>query len=184
MMALEARAGVQVHDYLLQYIPARDFSVITFTLTYSALATFLIATLKKPKLFTIGMQGYCLLLLLRTLAIFFVSLEPPAGMILLKDPVTILFMSRPGGGYIVKDLFFSGHVSAIMLFYFVNDNRKVKTFLLILAVLVSILLLVQHVHYTMDVLAAPFFAFLAYKGSLYIDRLIHSGRLVSIPVES
>lgn len=182
MTVLEARAGTQVNDYLLQAIPSFDLSMVTFLLTYTALATFVLSTLRNPKTFTIFLQGYCLLITMRTISIYLVALEPPEGMILLKDPVTILFMSAPGGGYIVKDLFFSGHVSAIMLFFFVNNNRITKTVLLVLGILVSVLLLVQHVHYTMDIVAAPLFAFIAYKGSLLIDRLIHQDNTIPIPV--
>ena len=184
MMALEARTGVQLKDFVLQRIPPMDFSTLTFTLTYAALVSFLIYTINKPRLFILWMQAYCLLIIMRTLAIFFVSLEPPAGMILLQDPVTILFMSRPGGGYIVKDLFFSGHISAIVLFILVASNRKVKWFLGILAISVSILLLVQHVHYTIDIIAAPLFSLLAYKGSRFINRLVNiKTQMIPVPVE-
>jgi hypothetical protein len=180
MMGLEARQGVQVNDFVLNLIPAYDLSAITFLLTYSALATFLLYAARHPKTLILGLQGYCLLIIMRTLAIFFVSLEPPNGMILLKDPVTILFMSTPKGGYIVKDLFFSGHVSAVMLFYFVIDKKAVKNFLLILGLIISAFLLIQHVHYTMDVVAAPLFAFLAFKGSLFINRMYHRENVRSL----
>ncbi len=173
MMGLEARQGTQVNDYLLHLLPSYDCSVITFLFTYAALATFVISSIRYPKIFTIWLQGYCLLIVMRTIAIFLVPLEPPIGMILLEDPVTILFMSRPGGGYIVKDLFFSGHVSAIVLFYLVSKNQIVKKILLAFALIVSALLLIQHVHYTIDVIAAPFFAFVAYKTSVFVNKIIH-----------
>jgi hypothetical protein len=173
MTILEARQGVQVNDFVLNIIPAYDLSMVTFLLTYTALATFLLYSARYPKTLIIGLMGYCLLIMMRTLSIYLVSLDPPDGMILLRDPVTILFMSTPKGGYIVKDLFFSGHVSAVMLFYFVIDNKAVKKFLLILGILISAFLLIQHVHYTMDVVAAPLFAFIACKTSLYINRVYH-----------
>ena len=173
MMGLEARQGTQVNDYFLQLLPSYDCSLVTFLFTYAALATFVLSAISFPKIFTVWLQAYCLLIVMRTIAIYLVPLEPPIGMILLEDPVTILFMSRPGGGYIVKDLFFSGHVSAIVLFYLVSKNLWVKKILLWIALIVSALLLIQHVHYTIDIIAAPFFAFVAYKSSLFLNKIIH-----------
>jgi len=183
MTEMETRQGTRLNDFFLSWLPSYDFSGITLLLTYAALATFILSNIIKPNTFIIGLQGYCLLLIMRGLSIYLVPLEPPAGMILLRDPITILFMSKPDGGYIVKDLFFSGHVSAIMLFYFVSKNKIVKKVLLVLGILVATLILLQHVHYTIDIVAAPFFAFLAYKLSLYLDKLVHRKKYAAIPVE-
>jgi hypothetical protein len=180
MTILEARQGVRVNDFVLNLIPAFDLSLITFLLTYAALATFLLYASRHPKTFTIGLQGYCLLILMRTISIYIVALEPPEGMILLKDPVTILFMSTPKGGYIVKDLFFSGHVSAVALFYFVIENKVTKNILLVLASFIAAFLLIQHVHYTMDIIAAPLFSFIAYKTSWFLYRIYQRENITSL----
>jgi hypothetical protein len=182
MTLLEARQGIGINDYILNLLPVYDLSMITFSLTYAALATFLLSSLRYPQIFTIGLQGYCLLIIMRTISIYLVSLEPPANMILLKDPVTILFMSTPKGGYIVKDLFFSGHISAVMLFFFVINNKSVKNILLVLALLIAVFLLIQHVHYTIDIVAAPLFSFIAYKCSLLINKIIYGTNLATLPV--
>jgi len=173
MTQLEMRKGVQLTDPLLSFIPAHDVSMITFTLTYLALGVFVISTILNPKIFIVALQGYCLLIIMRTISIYFVALEPPLGMIVLKDPVTIIFMSTPSGGYIVKDLFFSGHVSTAMLFFFICPNQSIKKALLLLSILIGTFILIQHVHYTIDVVAAPFFAFLAHRCSLFLDKVIH-----------
>lgn len=172
MTIFEARIGIQVMDPLLKLMPSYNCSEIIFTFTYTALATFILSTIAHPKTFIIALMGYCMLIILRTFSIYMVPLEPPLGMILLKDPVSNLFLNAPHGGYIVKDLFFSGHVSTIMLFFFVSDNKNVKRLLLLMAIPVSVFLLIQHVHYTIDILAAPFFAFLAFKGSLYLKNFV------------
>ena len=173
MTILEVRIGNTIADPLLALIPPMDFSPLTFSLTYIALVTFWLSNIIHPKSFIIGLQAYCFLIIMRTFTIFLVPLEPPLGMILLKDPVTIIFMSNTNGGYIVKDLFFSGHVSAISLFYFVSNNVYIKRFLLFLAISVAILILIQHVHYTIDVVAAPFFAYLAYTLSVKLYNYLH-----------
>ena len=103
-------------------------------------------------------------------------LEPPIGMIVLKDTVSNFFMNSNTGSYIVKDLFFSGHVSAVVLFFLISENKLVKTKLLVLAFAIGTLILLQHVHYVMDVVAAPFFSFLAIK----IVALAHKDKSISV----
>lgn len=171
--SLETRHGKTILDPLLSHIPAHDVSMITFTLTYMALTTFILTTILHPREFVVALQAYCLLIIMRTISIYLVPLEPPIGMILLKDPVTIIFMSTPSGGYIVKDLFFSGHVSTVVLFFIVAVHTRVKALLLILTCLIASFILLQHVHYTIDVAAAPFFSFLAYKLSVAINQVVH-----------
>jgi hypothetical protein len=173
MTELETRKGTQILDPLLSIIPAHDVSLITFSFTYITLSLFIIATIIKPKTFIIAMQAYCFLIIMRTISIYLVPLEPPVGLILLKDPVSFIFMSTPSGGYIVKDLFFSGHVSTAMLFVIICPHQHIKKMLLLFTVLIGTFILIQHVHYTIDVVAAPFFSFLAYKCSLLVDNAIH-----------
>ena len=181
---LEVRHGKTLLDPLLSLIPPHDISMLTFSLTYIALSTFILTTILHPKAFIVALQAYCLLIIMRTISIYLVPLEPPIGMILLKDPVTIIFMSTPSGGYIVKDLFFSGHVSTVVLFFIVAVNSKVKALLLGLACLIATFILVQHVHYTIDVVAAPFFSFLAFKLSVIMNQYIHKEDAAALLVEN
>ena len=163
MAIFENRKGTQIMDPFLAQLPSIDLSTITFTFTYTALAIFLLSNLINPRRFVRGLQAYTLLLLMRTITIYLVPLEPPIAMIVLKDPVSNFFMNSNTGGYIVKDLFFSGHVSAIMLFYLVAESKIIKRILLVMAFFIASFILLQHVHYLIDVVAAPFFSFLCYK---------------------
>lgn len=83
--SLEVRHGATPYDFLLANIPPHDLSMFTFSLTYIALFTFILTTIIHPKTFIIALQGYCLLIAMRTISIYLVPLEPPAGMILLRD---------------------------------------------------------------------------------------------------
>ncbi|MFN8267620.1 MAG: phosphatase PAP2-related protein [Chitinophagales bacterium] len=170
MSIFENRKGTQIFDPILAQLPSIDSSALIFTLTYTALTIFILSNLPNPIRFIKGLQAYTLLLTLRTITIFLVPLEPPIGMIVLKDTVSNFFMNSGGGGYIVKDLFFSGHVSAIMLFFFVAESKTLKIVLAILAVAIGCLILLQHVHYVMDVVAAPFFSFLALKTVTTVNK--------------
>jgi membrane-associated phospholipid phosphatase len=92
-------------------------------------------------------------------AIYLVQLEPPLELIRLKDPLT----SITYGGkdlFITKDLFFSGHTSNMLLLALCFDRKTDKIFTFIAAFLVGILVLFQHVHYSIDVVGAVVFTFL------------------------
>lgn len=176
MTIFENRKGTQIHDPFLAQLPVIDASNVIFILTYSARAIFILSNLINPLRFIKGLQAYSLLLIMRTITIYLVPLEPPIGMIVLKDTVSNFFMNSNTGSYIVKDLFFSGHVSAVVLFFLIAENKLVKTKLLVLAFAIGTLILLQHVHYVMDVVAAPFFSFLAIK----IVALAHKDKSISV----
>nr|WP_262896050.1 sphingomyelin synthase family protein [Hymenobacter sp. BT523] len=63
---------------------------------------------------------------------------------------------------IVRDLFFSGHTATMALLVLAVRGRAWRRALVLMTVAVGLLVLVQRVHYTYDVLAAPLFAWLAY----------------------
>jgi len=51
-------------------------------------------------------------------------------------------------------------------------NKILKVIFLITTILVGLAVLVQHVHYTVDVVAAPFFSFASYKIVLGIKQYL------------
>jgi len=86
-------------------------------------------------------------------------LNPPEKMIPLNDPVVEFFGT---GQLLTKDLFFSGHTATIFLLYLLADKKLLKTFFLVSAIVVGIGVLLQHVHYSIDVFVAPFFAYCSF----------------------
>jgi hypothetical protein len=74
---------------------------------------------------------------------------------------------------ITKDLFFSGH-TATMVFVCVFLKRNIeKKIALILSVLLVILLLIQHIHYTIDVIGAiAFTLFSIWSTAKYMKKII------------
>ena len=94
-----------------------------------------------------------------------VPLEPPIGIIPLTDPIIEnLFY---GGQVLQKDLFFSGHTANIVLIGLLTDDLRMRKLLFFIACIVGFLLMWQRVHYSFDVFAAPFFAYLTYKLSVF-----------------
>jgi len=59
---------------------------------------------------------------------------------------------------ITKDLFFSGHTATLIVGGICMTESRDKVIAFFAAALIGVLLLLQHVHYTADVLAAPFFS--------------------------
>ncbi len=96
------------------------------------------------------------MVLFRIAAMWATPLEAPPGTIPLLDPLVRLFGP---GKLLTKDLFFSGHTSTLFLLALTVPGRGWKALFLVCTAAVGISVLVQHVHYTVDVLAAPFFAY-------------------------
>lgn len=113
---------------------------------------------QNPQLFLIYVWSYFLLLIMRVLTIALVPLDPPAGLIPLVDPVSNFFY---GEKFVTRDLFFSGHTSAVFLMFLCLKSKTDKLMGLIATIVVGFLLMVQHVHYSMDVFGALVFAWIA-----------------------
>jgi len=69
---------------------------------------------------------------------------------------------------ITKDLFFSGHTAILVLTILCLEKKSDKIIGIIATVIVGSLLLVQHVHYTLDVIAAPIIVYPLYKLSRFL----------------
>ena len=93
--------------------------------------------------------------------LWLLPLEPPAALVVLHDPVMdhiFAVTTQP----IVRDLFFSGHTATAALLGLAVRGLRWRVVLALLTVAIGVLVLVQRVHYSYDVLAAPFFAYAAY----------------------
>lgn len=158
---VEARSGSKVHDVVLNLISPYDLSVATFLLIYFAAILCIISLLNKPELFLKAVQAYFIILIFRIITLTLFPLEAPEGIILLKDPFIEHFFY--GKVRITKDLFFSGHVATVCLLYLVNPVKKWNWFYLLVFILVALFIMIQRVHYSFDVLAAPVFAWVSWK---------------------
>jgi hypothetical protein len=158
---IETRQGHTFYDPILNFIKPRDVSDFIFFVTYLTALVGLIYALVSPYRFLHLIQMYGSLTLLRVLTLFFVPLDPPTAIIPLRD--AFLTHTFYAGNENLKDLFFSGHAATLFLFFFFASNKTLKILFLVSAIAVSIGVVVQHVHYSYDVLAAPIFAYIAYR---------------------
>jgi len=160
---IELRPGVLPPEPMLQHLPGMDLSIPLFVLLYATIAYGLLRLFGKHALLLKGLQAYVVLLLLRMLTMWVWTLEPPPGLIDLTDPVTQVFY--PGSTPFRKDLFFSGHTATLVLLALCMPACRDRLLMAMAAALVGLAVLVQHVHWTVDVLAAPVFAWLAWRCS-------------------
>ena len=163
------RQGVQINDIVLNQLPPHDYSLQIFILEYSTLLLVFFITVQHPDRLVKGLQMFALVVFARTLCIYFFPLEPPREMVRLDDPFATFFLHSQNT-FVSKDLFFSGHISALTLLMLLSVNKYVKAWTLIATTLVGALILCMHVHYTLDVLFAPIASFVSYKVVLFIHR--------------
>ncbi|QQS36439.1 MAG: hypothetical protein IPM56_00340 [Ignavibacteriales bacterium] len=166
----ERRQGTILFDPFLSLFTPADVTWFTFIILYGALIIGVIHLTNKPIKLILSLQFYSLLVLTRMLAMYFVALEPPPLMIPLVDPFVEFFTT---GTVMKKDLFFSGHTATLFFLFLLIDKKGLKYFLFVCTVIVGGLILAQHVHYSIDVLAAPFFTYGVYRLVLLIRAKIN-----------
>jgi hypothetical protein len=158
---VERRPGAVLPDPVLAMIAPRDVTWPVFTLIYVGILLAVLLLARSPVRLVLGVQAYVVMALLRIVVMWATPLDPPPGMIVLEDPLVQGF----GGASqaLTRDLFFSGHTSTMFLLCLAVPGRAAKAYFLACTAAVATLVLVQHVHYTVDVLAAPAFAYAAWK---------------------
>ncbi|MGB0915041.1 MAG: hypothetical protein ACPGVI_03170 [Crocinitomicaceae bacterium] len=111
------------------------------------------------------MIAYAILLIVRMVTLFLIPLKTPESLIYLQDP---FLNNLVYPGEIDADLFFSGHTALIFMMYFLTRNRL----FILLGVLIAILLVIQRVHFSIDVIAAIPFAYIIVRFTEYITSRI------------
>ena len=177
---IETRQGHTFYDPILNFIKPRDVSDFIFFVTYTAALIGLIYAIVSPYKFLHLIQMYGSLTLLRVVTLFFIPLEPPTEIIPLRDQ--FLTNTFYAGSEYLKDLFFSGHAATLFLFYFFTSNTFLKYTFLVAALAVSVGVVVQHVHYSYDVIAAPIFAYIAFRLITKFSKHYHNEEPVAAEV--
>ncbi|HEX9252032.1 MAG TPA: phosphatase PAP2-related protein [Ignavibacteriaceae bacterium] len=157
---VEARKGVVLPDPVLNMFNPIDLTWLTFALIYVSIFVAIVTLSKNPRRLLFAVQVYTLMVAVRIVAMFLLPLNPPAKMIILNDPFVEFFGT---GQTLTKDLFFSGHTATLLILFLVSENKIIKTVFLISTIAVAISVIMQHVHYSIDVFAAVFFAYACYK---------------------
>ncbi len=164
-----AKPGSLPPDPLLELIGPVDVTWLTFTVLYGGIAIGLFSARRDPLAVLRGLHAYAILQVLRMTAMEVWTFEPPPDIIPLIDPVTAAFY--PGSEPFLKDLFFSGHTATLAVIVGLSRGGMIRWILIAATISVGALVIAQHVHWTIDVLAAPIFARVAWKSSRLSLRL-------------
>lgn len=153
---IEQRNGTQLNDVLLNIIHPINVSTYIFIIIWLMALLMLVRALQQPDIFIKFLFSFFLLSITRIITISIIPLNPPKNLIPLVDPLTNIFY---GNTFITKDLFYSGHVATQFLMFLCLKKRIDKLIATVSTISIAVLVLVQHVHYTIDVIAAPVFAY-------------------------
>ena len=160
--AIEQRNGISFNDYLLSWLPAYDLSIYIFTVIWSMTLLTFSRFKQDPNIFLTFLWGFILINLSRFVSIGLIPLNAPADLIPIHDPISNHFY---GPKFITKDLFFSGHTASMFLMFLCLKKRTDKILALLATIIIGIAVLLQHVHYTMDVVMAPVITYFLWIGS-------------------
>ena len=172
--AIERRQGAVLEDPVLIRFPAIDLTWITFLVIYAGIIVALVVLIRHPRRLLLVFQGYALMALLRMVSMYLAPFDAPPGIIELRDPFVEFF---GGGRTLTRDLFFSGHTSTMFLLFLNMPGKTLKIIYACCTIVVGSCVVLQHVHYTVDVVAAPFFAYGAYR--IVLGICIKRGILVN-----
>jgi membrane-associated phospholipid phosphatase len=164
LLFVEARESVSIPDPILNAFSPIDLTWLTFALIYLSLIIALVELIKNPTRLILALQCYGLMVIFRAIAMYITPFEAPVTLLPLNDPFVQLFGQ---GNILEKDLFFSGHTATLFLLFLLMEKRILKVAFLIFTLVVGISVILQHVHYSIDVFAAPFFAYTSYRIVLF-----------------
>jgi len=158
---IQKRNGQLLNDFVLDFLPAQDVSTPIFTIIYGLLIYMLCRVLAKPNLFLLFALTFVIETVFRMTTIYLFPLNHPQNLVILHDTFAELLIygnAEP----ITKDLFFSGHTATMVMIWLFVEKPLEKFVAAVATFLLASLLLIQHVHYSVDVLGAFFFTYLSY----------------------
>jgi hypothetical protein len=164
---IESTSGPSIPDLVLNNLKAIDFGPIPVYLHRLVMVVFAVyAWFWRPTKAVFATKAVALLILVRSMTMVLTHLGLPDGR--LADEIALAHVEFIN---FTKDLFFSGHVAMPFLgFLLFKDNKFVKYFLLAVSIFMAFVVLAMRLHYTIDVVAAFFFAYGIYKMAAYFFK--------------
>jgi membrane-associated phospholipid phosphatase len=157
----EDRPGIIFNDPLFQFYRGMNLSIVITSCIYSAIGFYIFYYRLHPENLSRAVLAYAIIIVLRMITIYFVPLYCDSDAVKLEDPF-LNNLVYPNN-YVERDLFFSGHAAMMFVLFWGFSNVMIKRIYLIIAFLVSIMLVLQKVHFSIDVIAAPFFSWIALR---------------------
>ncbi|MBN1360036.1 MAG: hypothetical protein JW993_05565 [Sedimentisphaerales bacterium] len=162
-----AKGGTEVPDLILDRIEPIDLSPL-FVYGYLVLvgALFAYPLFFHIRMFHAVLSQFSLLVVLRSIFMIFTHLETPA------DAVPAHFPWIFQGLSFQNDMFFSGHTAIPFLGFYLFKDSPVRYLFLVGSIVMAIVVLAMHMHYSIDVFSAFFITYCSYQmGTRAFDRL-------------
>jgi hypothetical protein len=166
---IQGRKGTVLGDWLLEQIPAFDVSKLIFAIIYMSVIYLLISLIGRPKTFLWFAWAFNIETTFRFASIYLVALEPPLGLVDLHDPLAEIFIYGENMA-ITKDLFFSGHTATMVFVAYFLPTKQGRFIAIGLTGMIMVLLAIQHVHYSIDIIAAPIVTWISIQISQKVLR--------------
>lgn len=155
-----------VGDLILDNIPVVDLSFIIIEVALIAIVLGTFYVLSKPRSVLFTLKAVALFIIIRALFISLThvgihpdNIAPGLGFF---DGIYTYLNFQTG-------LFFSGHTGMPFLVALIFwDNRRVRYILLALSLVFAVAVLTAHIHYSIDVFAAPFMAYGIFRIAQYL----------------
>lgn len=158
------KASNSVTDIILSNIPVFDVDYIFVYGAIALIAFIVILCLVHPKRTPFTLHALSLFFFTRAIFVTLTHLGPYPDHTML-DVQSKILLALFGGG----DEFFSGHTGAPFMMALVYwHDRAMRYIFLALSVFFGIVVLLGHLHYTIDVLSAFFITYSLYQAALYL----------------
>ena len=156
----ETREGFVPYDPFMTYLPAMDVSPYIFFLLYGSIAFAAFFFVQDPRMLLTFAFSFGFMYYIRALCITLVPLNEPTALIPLSDP----FIEKLGvyQAFIKRDLFFSGHFASVFIPYLILRKTRFRWVFLASTIAIGVLVMLQHIHYSYDVIGAVVFTYLSY----------------------
>jgi hypothetical protein len=156
---IEQRQGVVYGDPVLSLFQPVNLQWIAYSIIYSGTLLALVELSFHPFALLLLVRAFVVMIFLQMLTLSLLPLDPPRDAIVLADPFIAQSYFHP---VITRELFFSWHTAVLTLFALTVQWRDLKILFAVAVVVMSVIQMLQHAHYTIDVVVAPCFAYAAY----------------------
>lgn len=159
-------------DRILEKIPAKDMSLPIMVLMYSTVLSTICELWYGGGFCAVERFSftYAITLLVKAATLYVTHIDIPEGYIGLTDPVSSLLMGR--GITYSRDLLFSSHVALLFLCYLNTGTILTYALSVVSLITVPLLLICNHVHYSVDILVAPFVGYCCQSAVLAIHESV------------
>jgi hypothetical protein len=142
--------GQAVGDLILDNIPIYDLNFIFFWAVLIFWAGNIIYRLIFPKEFPFILISLSLFVLIRCFFIALTHIGPPETLLVVPEELSYYSFNA--------DMFFSGHVGAPFFYALLTSVKNVKWIAIIYSIIMVVIVLMSHGHYSIDIFASFFIA--------------------------